>query len=233
MAAVGAAGLGGAYWTLMSPYSQLLGSFPYRGRGDRREVALTFDDGPNEPHTSRLADLLAGADVKATFFQVGRCVERHPEVTSRLAADGHVIASHGYAHQFHRCWTRAALRQDLTRAGDTFRRHLAHPPALYRPPWLLRVPGLPSLLREAHLTPVSGEFCHVLEVMQPRPERIVDRVMRVVQPGSILIFHDGFDARGGDRAHTVAAVGHLLSALPDAGYRFVTVDEMLGIPAYQ
>ena len=230
--AAGAAGLAGAYWTLMSPYSQALGAFPYRGPQERQEVALTFDDGPNEPHTSRLADLLADAQVKATFFQVGACVERHPEVTRRLVADGHVIASHGYAHKFHRCWTRQALRRDLAAANATFARHLARQPALYRPPWLLRVPGLPGLLREAHLTAVSGEFGHLLEVAQPRPERIVERVLRQVRPGSILIFHDGFDARGGNRASTVEAVGRLLTALPEAGYRLVTVDQMLGLPAY-
>jgi len=231
--AAAAVGVAGGYWTLMSPYSQLLGPFPYRGPRDTRAVALTFDDGPNEPYTSRLADLLAEGNAKATFFQVGACVERHAGVTARLAADGHVIASHGYAHQFHRCWTRSALRRDLTRAGATFARYLPRAPALYRPPWLLRVPGLPSLLREARLTPVSGEFCHLLEVAQPSPGRIVDRVLRSVRPGSILIFHDGFDARGANRANTVAAVGRLLRALPAEGYRLVTVDEMLGISAYQ
>jgi peptidoglycan-N-acetylglucosamine deacetylase len=231
-AAVAAAGAC-AYWTMMSPYSQLVGPFPYRGPADMRTVALTFDDGPNEPYTSRLADALAEHQAKATFFQVGACVERHPEVTARLAADGHVIASHGYAHQFHRCWTRPALRRDLTRAGATFTRYLPRPPALYRPPWLLRVPGLPAILRDARLTAVSGEFCHLLEVAQPSPRRIVERVLRVVRPGSILIFHDGFDARGGNRANTVAAVGRLLTALPADGYRLVTVDQMLGIPAYQ
>lgn len=72
---------------------------------------------------------------------------------------------------------------------------------------------------------------------QPSPRRIVERVLRVVRPGRILIFHDGFDARGGNRANTVAAVGRLLTALPADGYRLVTVDQMLGImlgiPAYQ
>jgi len=216
----------------MSPWSQLLGPFPYRGPNDRPEVALTFDDGPNEPYTTMLADALAAASVQATFFQVGACVERHPETTARLLADGHVIGSHGYAHQFHRCWTQPALREDLRQAHATFSRYLPRQPALYRPPWLLRVPGLRSLLREAQLTPVSGEFAHYLEVVQPDPGRMVDRVMRHVRPGSILIFHDGFDARGGDRANTVRAVCRLLTALPEAGFRLVTVDHMLGLPAY-
>ena len=96
----------------------------------------------------------------------------------------------------------------------------------------MRVPSLRPLLRENQLTPVSGEFCHYLEVVQPSPHRIVDRVLRLVRPGSILIFHDGFDARGGDRANTVAAVRRLLRALPAAGYQLVTVDRLLDVPAY-
>lgn len=230
-AAVATAGLG--YWALMSPYSQLLGPFPYRGRSDRREVALTFDDGPNEPYTSEVADLLGSAGARATFFQVGACVERYPQVSRRLLSDEHVIGSHGYGHRFHRCWTRGALRRDLSLAADTFRRELGQQPALYRPPWLLRVPALGPLLREEGLLPVSGEFCHVLEVVQPSPGRIRDRVLRTVKPGSIVIFHDGFDARGGPRASTVAAVRQLVIALPREGYQMVTVDRLLGVAAYR
>ena len=83
--AVGVSALGvAAYWTGFRPRSQIFGSFPYAAETEERVVALSFDDGPNEPYTSRLLDTLDQYDVKATFFQVGRCAQRFPSTTRRV-----------------------------------------------------------------------------------------------------------------------------------------------------
>ena len=214
----------------MSPYSQLLGPFPYRGVATGQVVALTFDDGPNEPYTSQIADFLDQRGIKATFFQVGRAVQQHPQVTARLARSGHVIGHHGYAHEFPAYLRRRTLDQDVQRGLDAFAR-AAIRPAMYRPPWLLRTPALQSVLRRYGLHVVSGEFCHALEVFQPDPRRIARRALAKVRPGCILIFHDGFDGRTGYRGSTVEAVKIVVDRLIDQGYSFVTVDRLLGVPA--
>jgi peptidoglycan-N-acetylglucosamine deacetylase len=231
--AAGAAGAAAAaYWLCMSPYSQALGAFPYRGRARGRTVALTFDDGPNDPYTSQIADFLAERRVRATFFQVGRAVLAQPEVTRRLVADGHVIGNHGFTHEFTNYLSRATLEREVSK-GQAALATVGVRAALYRPPWLLRTQDLHGVLAEHGLRAVSGEFCHALEVFQPRPAMIADRVLARTRPGSVVIFHDGFDGRGGDRAATVAAVRLVVDGLSAEGYRFVTVDEMLGLPAYR
>ncbi|HEY3508586.1 polysaccharide deacetylase family protein [Kribbella sp. NPDC051137] len=226
-----AAGAGTAYWLMMSPYSQVFGPFPYRGRADGSKVALTFDDGPNEPYTSQLADYLDGEGIAATFFQVGRAVQRYPEVTRRLADAGHVIGLHGYTHDFTQYLRRATLADELERGLDAFA-EVGIRPALYRPPWLLRIPALHSLARKHRLQLVSGEFCHPLEVAQPSPERIARLAVRVTRPGSMLIFHDGRDGKGGPRAATVESVKLVVEGLRAKGYGFTTADDLLGVPAY-
>jgi peptidoglycan/xylan/chitin deacetylase (PgdA/CDA1 family) len=232
LAAGAATAAGAAYWIAMSPYSQALGPFPYRGPSGRRVVALTFDDGPNEPYTSQIADYLDHHGICATFFQVGQAVRRHPEVTTRLAAAGHVIGHHGHDHDFTRYLRRRTLAEDMELGLAVFAQ-LGIRPALYRPPWLLRIPALRPLLHRHGLQVVSGEFCHPLEVAQPSPERIARRTLATVRPGSIIIFHDGFDGKGGDRAATVAAVKLVVDQLRARGYGFVTVDRLLAVPAYQ
>ncbi len=217
----------------MSPYSQLLGPFPYRRRTTARLVALTFDDGPNEPYTSQIADVLAASGIPATFFAVGACIERHPEAARRLLREGHVLGSHGYSHRFGRCIGRDVVRNEVHRADEVFARHLGIRPVLFRPPWLLRTPALFTVAREESLQLVSGDFAHVLEVFQPAPERIARRAVAKVRPGSIVIFHDGFDAKGGVRAATVAAVALTISELALRGYEFTTVDRLLGIGPYR
>ena len=224
---------GGLYWLFMSPYSQVFGRYPYRGDRTDRVVALTFDDGPNEPYTSQIAEYLAGRNIRATFFQVGRCVERHPDTTARLAAAGHVIGNHSYAHAFHAYLVPGRLSREIARTQRILRDRLGRTPALYRSPWLWRQPLLLRAVRRRALQPVSGEFCHPLEVFQPDGARIARRAIAKTRPGSILIFHDGFDGRGGNRAETVRAVRLTAEELLRSGYRFVTVDELLGVPAYQ
>lgn len=228
--AVGA--VGAAYWFMMSPYSQALGRFPYRGPGGERTVALTFDDGPNEPYTSQLADYLDEQDIRATFFQVGKAVQRHPEVTKRLVSAGHVVGLHGHTHEFAQYLRRRTLADELHRGMAAFA-ELGISPALYRPPWLLRIPALPELLQQHGLQVVSGEFCHLLEVAQPSPDRIAAQALRTTRPGSILIFHDGWDGKSADRASTVEAVRLLVPRLQAHGYTFTTADKLLGLPAYQ
>jgi peptidoglycan-N-acetylglucosamine deacetylase len=231
--AAGAAVTAGAgYWLGMSSYSQAFGYFPYRGKTREKIVALTFDDGPNEPHTSRLAGLLRDRAVRASFFQVGRAVLRYPEVTRRLVNDGHVIGNHGFTHQAPYYLSRRTLEIDV-RKGQAALATVGLRPALYRPPWLLRIPSMSAVLRAQGLQAISGEFCHALEVFQPRPEIIAHGALAKVVPGSIIIFHDGFDGHEGNRASTVSAVEMVVDKLHREGYRFVTVDELLGIPAYQ
>jgi peptidoglycan/xylan/chitin deacetylase (PgdA/CDA1 family) len=233
LAATGCAGLAGAaYGTFMSPTSQLLGTFPHRGDGGDRRVALTFDDGPNEPFTSALADVLADRDVRATFFQVGVAAARTPDVTRRLVGDGHVIGNHSLTHTFANCLRPSVMAGEIAETQQILGDVIGRMPALYRPPWLLRVPGLFPVLRDQGLSAVSGQFCHPLEVLQPSAARIAGGAVAKAGPGRIVIFHDGFDGKGGFRGRTVEAVKVVIDELRSRGYEFATVDDLLGLPAY-
>lgn len=231
VAAGSATAAGTAYRVLMSPTSQLLGSFPHRGAATDRRVALTFDDGPNEPFTSALADVLAERDVRATFFQVGVAAARTPDVTRRLVADGHVIGNHSLTHTFSTCLRSSAMADEIAETQQILGDITGRAPSLYRPPWLLRTPGLFPVLEGQRLTAVSGQFCHPLEVLQPAASRIARGAVAKSRPGQILIFHDGYEGSAGFRGRTVEAVREVIDALRDDGYDFATVDELLGVGA--
>jgi peptidoglycan/xylan/chitin deacetylase (PgdA/CDA1 family) len=221
-----------AYGLLMWPRSQIFGAYPFRGNATDKVVALTFDDGPNEPYTSQILDHLDRRRIRATFFQVGRCVQRHPEVTREIAARGHVIGNHSLSHRFGTYFRPRAFDREVGRTQEILRDHVGRTPALARTPWLWRQPLLLRSLRRRSLAPVAGVFCHPLEVLQISGERIGRAAAAKARPGSILIFHDGFDGHGGDRGETVRAVAVAIDALVARGFRFVTVDELLRVPAY-
>jgi peptidoglycan/xylan/chitin deacetylase (PgdA/CDA1 family) len=171
-------------------------------------------------------------DVKATFFQVGRCAQRFPSATRRVVQSGHVLGNHSYSHSFTRYVKQPRQEIEIIRSQEVFYSITGVTPALYRPPWLCHWPWVMSTLRQHGLSVVSGTFAHPLEIFQPAAARLTDAAARLTRPGTILIFHDGREARGGPRDQSVAAIGPLIERLTDRGYRFTTVDQLLGISAY-
>lgn len=221
------------YGVFMAPGSRVFGHYPHRVRTADRVVALTFDDGPNEPYTSQIAEILQARGIRATFFQVGRCVQRHPQTTTQLHKAGHVIGNHSYTHGFHSYLVPRRFRRETAQTQAILGDLLGHDPALARTPWLWRTPAVLRALRSHALYPVAGVFAHPAEVLQIDPARIAKRAIARARPGAILIFHDGFDGRGGRRAQTVRAVELTVDGLIERGYQFVTVDELFGVVAYR
>jgi peptidoglycan/xylan/chitin deacetylase (PgdA/CDA1 family) len=221
------------YWLFMSPYSQLFGVYPWKGKTHKKIVALTFDDGPNEPYTSQILDILEHFGAKATFFQVGACVDRYPQTTKRTYEAGHVIGNHSLSHKFRHCFISLSFKDEILDNQVILQKCIGKTPALYRSPWLWRQPFLFKMLYTHGLRPVSGEFCHPLEVFKIDGSKIARSVLKRVKSGSIIIFHDGYNAKGADRTQTVKALKIVVEQLLKDGYSFVTVDKLLGVPAYQ
>lgn len=220
------------YWLFMSPFSQVFGAFPFHIKTIKKVVALTFDDGPNQPFTGDLLDFLGSQNIKATFFVVGSCAEKFPEIAKRIVAEGHTIGNHSYSHKFSN-YLRPGFEAELTKTQAVVKKITNKTPALFRPPWLMHHPGIFKVAKNLGLTVVSGEFCNSREVAQIEASKIAATTIKKVKPGSIIIFHDGYDAKGGNRAQTIAAVKLVVPKLKAAGYSFVTVDKLLSIAPYQ
>jgi peptidoglycan/xylan/chitin deacetylase (PgdA/CDA1 family) len=221
------------YWLFASPYSQVFGTYPWRGETRKKVVALTFDDGPNDPYTSQILDILEHFKIKATFFQVGTCIERFPQITRRAFKAGHVIGNHSLSHKFHLYFTNLFFEREILDNQSVIQKCIGRTPALYRSPWLWRQPFLFKTLTTNELTAVSGEFCHPLEVFKINADKIAGAVLGKVKPGSIIIFHDGYNGKAVNRTQTVKAVNIVVEQLLKKGYSFVTLDRLLGVPAYQ
>jgi len=127
---LGAAALVGAgSRAVFGSRSQSFGDFPYRADTTDKVVALTFDDGPNEPYTSLLLDTLADRAVPATFFQVGRCAERFPDTTRRVLDNGHVLANHSLDHSFGSYFSEPSQRHQIDAAQEVLHR-TSGPPSI-------------------------------------------------------------------------------------------------------
>lgn len=222
------------------PAAALAARFSSRDPGSNRQghgctdqpvVALTFDDGPDEPYTTQIADILRREGVHATFFEVGAYVDQHPGVTRRLLADGNMIGIHSFSHAADLpSLSYAAFEQDTGDAAAAFAR-VGIDPVLYRPPYGRMGATMRQVLLSRALV-TAGWSLDPRDWSDPGVDSIVRRVVDGAHPGDIVLLHDGKDVQpGGDRSQTVAALPGIIRGLRDRGFHFVTADQMLGVPA--
>jgi len=192
-----------------------------------RQLALTYDDGPNDPHTVRLLEVLARHNVRATFFLIGRFVKRRPDIVRELVRAGHVVGNHTFSHPnliFASTRQTRMQLQDCDRAlSDAVGEHSR----LFRPPFGGRRPSTLRVARALGLEPVMWNVAGRDWKGKPA-EYIERRVRRQVRGGDVILLHDGGHERfGADRSQTVVATDRLIARYKSEGYEFVTVPEMM------
>ena len=200
---------------------------------DAKVVALTFDDGPNPPHTEALLKLLAEHDVKATFFLKGSHVAAFPDTARMVARAGHEVANHSYSHKPMISLRREAMQEEIVRTGELIDTYLEldYSPRLFRPPYGLQGPGVKRAIEELGMISILMSD-HGSDWEVTDPALIAEAVLESVEPGAIILLHDGHGDvddpyRQDSRAPTVEATGIIIQSLKSRGYDFVTVSELL------
>jgi peptidoglycan/xylan/chitin deacetylase (PgdA/CDA1 family) len=225
--AAAAAAAGAAGYQSMAPTGQWFGrTFTGLGRGSK-QLALTYDDGPNDPHTLRLLEVLARHDVHATFFLIGRYVEQRPDIVRQLVKAGHIVGNHTFTHPLLTFSSARELRTQLEQCERALSDAVGEHSSLFRPPFGGRRPGVLRMARRMGLTPVmwnvTGYDWNTLSA-----EEIEGKVTRRVRGGDVILLHDGgHRSFGADRSFTITATDRLISRYQAEGYEFVTIPEMM------
>jgi peptidoglycan/xylan/chitin deacetylase (PgdA/CDA1 family) len=233
IASVGAAvvvGAGVCTYGAMAPRSQLFGRTIVAGR-DTAEFALTFDDGPNEPWTSNLLDVLARHDVRATFFLIGKYVRQRPALVREIYEAGHLIGNHTVTHPWLMVESPRKVREELAGCNAALEDVLGQPVRFFRPPHGSRRPDVLSAARDLGLTPVMWNamgFDWRINVTAGDIAAHLERgIVRNQQRGhgSNLLLHDGGHlALGADRSQSVEATRMILERFAPGKVRYLTVD---------
>jgi peptidoglycan/xylan/chitin deacetylase (PgdA/CDA1 family) len=211
-------GLGVAF-----PQLSWFGPFLCRGDSSRRWVALTFDDGPDVDSTPALLDLLQAERTPAAFFCVGQRVAAEPVLAARIVREGHLLENHSFAHNnFTNFFGLLRLKTELQRAQATIQTATGVKPRFYRPPMGLSNPRTFAAARALGLS-VVGWSARGLDTLSAEPERIVARILRRLQPGAIILLHDGSIPA----ERLVLTVKLLLAKLREHEYEIVRLDQML------
>jgi peptidoglycan/xylan/chitin deacetylase (PgdA/CDA1 family) len=200
----------------------------WSGRSDTKTIALTVDDGPHADHTPPLLEVLDRYSIQANFFWLGICVQRFPDTARDVWQQGHWIGLHGYDHRSFPQLSTAALQQTLVQTQEAIAQSCHLDLALVqqhirdvRPPNGLFTPRNLADLTRWHYRPVMWSVVPE-DWVRPGVEVVVQRIMRQVQNGSLIVLHDGYN--GGEDVAAIAAI--VIPRLLGQGYRFVTVDEL-------
>lgn len=213
----------------LSPQSQVFGRSVIAGH-DPFEIALTYDDGPNDAATMHLLEVLARHNARATFFMIGRFVRQRPEIVRAVHAAGHLVGNHTMTHPWLSWQTDRVIREELRGCNQALEDVLGAPVRYLRPPHGARRPAVFRAARELDLTIVQwnvmgNDWAPIgADGVLRKLQRAVDRAQCRGQ-GSNILLHDGFDQHmGADRSATIEATDRLIRQQTAQGRRFVTVD---------
>lgn len=214
----------------MAPTGQGFGRAFYRGQRGSKQIALTFDDGPNDPHTPHLLDVLSKHQVLATFFLIGRYVRQRPDIAAEIARRGHVVGNHTFTHPFLPFKTGATIRTEIVQCRDAIHDAAGEHSNLFRPPWGGRRPAVFRIARQLGLEPVMWNITGY-DWRAPSAAYIERKVSPRIHGGEVVLLHDGGHAAfGTDRSATVSAVDRLITQFVARGYEFVTIPKMMSSP---
>ncbi len=217
-----------ALWPAFDPWGTSL----RRGRRDRAEVALTFDDGPG-PDTPAVLDALDRAGVKATFFVLGRAAEASPALVREIARRGHLVAQHGHGHHTLHLAPPAAIAAELDRGAAAIRAAGVEPARYFRSPHGFKSVLLRRALHRRGLV-LAAWTRGVWDTERPGVAAIVERACARPRGGEIVLLHDGAGEAAGvlappperRREQTAAAIPEIVRRWDAAGFRFVTLDRL-------
>jgi peptidoglycan-N-acetylglucosamine deacetylase len=227
LTATAAAAAAAAGYQSMAPAGQWFGH-TFTGLGRRSKLlALTYDDGPNDPHTQRLLDVLARHNVHATFFLIGRYCQQRPDIVRELVKAGHVVGNHTFTHPLLTFKRAGELRAQLEECDRAMTAAIGQHSNLFRPPFGGRRPAVLRIARRMGLEPVMWNVTGY-DWNASSAEQIERNVTSQVRGGNVILLHDGGHRDfGADRSFTVTATDRLISRYKSEGYGFVTISQMM------
>ncbi|HEX9512904.1 MAG TPA: polysaccharide deacetylase family protein [Puia sp.] len=191
----------------------------------RKEIALSFDDGPAPSYTPEILAILREEAVKAAFFCIGNRITGNEKIFRQLHEEGHVIGNHSYSHHFwFDLFSSRKMLADLKKMDNTMSAVTGLQPRLFRPPYGVINPNLKAAILRGGYTPI-GWSVRSLDTVIKDEQKLLKKINDAIKPGAILLFHDTSQT-------TLAILPGFIREVKERGYEIVRLDKMLNLQAY-
>lgn len=205
-------------------------TFKFRGP-EVKQVALTFDDGPDPRFTPQILNILQKEGVKATFFIVGNRAKKFPALVKRIRWEGHLIGNHSFGHPNFGKRSLKQFQTEILRTEKIIQQTAGYRPKLIRPPYgEIREPQI-KWAKQNGYTIVNWNV-DSLDWKGLNKSKVENNVLGAIEPGSIVLFHAGGGV-GSNLNGTIQALPDIIQTLRDKGYQFVDLAELLNTAKYR
>ncbi len=185
-----------------------------------KKIAITFDDGPNPKYTPIVLQLLKDYEAKASFFCIGRQVEKNPEILKLIYDESHDIGNHSYTHSNTIDFkSTEGWLEELKHTDQAIFKVIGEKPTLFRPPFGVTTPHLAKAIKVTGHQ-VIGWNIRPFDMAIKYREVILKRILKQVKPGSIVLLHDKHE-------HIEFVLEQLLQFLKKQNYEMVTINELI------
>lgn len=191
-----------------------------------KNVAITFDDGPEPRYTEMVLDILKEKDVKATFFLVGNKIKQNPKITKRIFKEGHCVANHTYTHIDLKKTASIKIYNEIQQTEQLIVSICGKSKKIFRPPWGHISDLEKNDLENLGYTIVLWDINSYDFIPNIEASSIYNNVMGNIAANKIILFHDA-DYKGKVKQHnTIIALPLIIDSLKALGYNLVTIDKM-------
>ncbi|SFP92116.1 polysaccharide deacetylase family protein [Parafilimonas terrae] len=192
----------------------------------RKEIALTFDDGPLKNYTPQVLQVLKTHNIEAAFFCIGKHIEANEDLLKQVYNEGHIIGNHSYTHdKWFDLFSSAKISAELTATDNIIKNVTGRKPRFFRPPYGVINPNVKKAIVAGHYTTV-GWSMRSYDTMIKDEQTLLKRITRSVKPGDVFLFHDSCQA-------TLNILPIFIQHLRQKGFNIVRLDKLLDIDAYE
>ena len=193
---------------------------------DKKEIAISFDDGPAINYTPAILKLLKQENIKATFFCIGNRIAGNEEILKQIIAEGHIIGNHSYSHDtWFDLFSSKKMLEELKLTDSEIIRVTGLQPKLFRPPYGVTNPNLSKAIIRGGYTPV-GWSVRSFDTVIKDELKLQNRINGAIQPGAVFLFHDTMET-------TLKTLPVFIKEVKNRGYQVVPLDKLLALKAYE
>ncbi len=191
----------------------------------KKEIAISFDDGPAENYTQQILSILNTENVKATFFCIGNRIAGNEIILKQVLADGHIIGNHSYSHHFwFDMYSSKKMQEDLKQMDAEMEMVTGLKPKLFRPPYGVTNPNLAKAIRNGGYTPV-GWSVRSMDTVIKDGKKLLSKINEGIKPGAVFLFHDTSKT-------TLEVLPAFIQEVKKRGYNIIPLDKLLALQPY-
>ena len=195
------------------------------GQTNQKQIAITFDDGPDSETTPNILSILEKHNATATFFCIGEKIERQKELLKKIDKLGHGIGNHSFSHSnFFPLSSSKKITEELNKTTELIERIIGKKSKLFRPPFGVTNPSIAKALKNSGLISIGWNLRSFDTIHNSK--KALRKIKRNLKAGDIVLFHD-------DRKNTPEILESFLPWLKENHFKVIGLDELLQIETYE